>query len=159
MNSSIGLTEASGAIVALPVPNNQLPASRARVNTPRISTTENTDDDDKAIVGLLAKITKAAKAVIAKTDSLRELVQEACDNDVDRDDVIDAIIEGGWAEQTARNMVSAIYNLNGKRVKAKGQGRKGSKLSPAICKLVKEAYPDCDLVKELLAASRYAKRK
>lgn len=92
---------------------------------------------------ILSQIQEAANTAYQGTVTLTRLIQIAAENDIDRDDVLHAVIEGGYNESTARSMVCRIYGKAGKGVRAKGGGKKAQPVpeeSAALLDYVREEY-------------------
>lgn len=154
MNSTIGLAEPSGSGVATPPEVSTPPNCEAQQAAPMNRKTKltikarsraakvslasrnklpaavpvaNLDDDI-----LLDDVTRAAKDAMQAETSLTEAVTACCKADIDRDDVIEAIVAGGWSNSRAKTLVSAVYCAAGKRVRAKGAGRETPKAAVAF---------------------------
>lgn len=72
----------------------------------------NVDDET-----LLDDVTRAARDSVTATTTLSAAVAAAVDADIDRDDIIAAVVAGGYALQTARNVVSSVSRTKGKSVR------------------------------------------
>lgn len=72
---------------------------------------------------LLADVTTAARDALSAETSLTGAVTACCDADIDREEVQEAIVAGGWSDSRARTLVSAVYCAAGKRVRKVGAGR------------------------------------
>lgn len=112
--------------------------------------------DDETI---LANITTATKAALKSEGTLREAVIRAAKEDLDRDDVVAAIVEGGRTESWARSLVSEVYVSAGKRERKAGGGRKVDPAHKAIADIV---LAECggkldEAIKASLAVNRILK--
>lgn len=133
--------ETNGAVAVKPraAVNSVRNYRQGRVVAPDVE--DNDDDADETEVKLLALVTQAAKAYLNAGLNFRETVQQCQQAGIDRDDVIEAALKGGLPESTVRGTVSSVYNHAGKRVKAKGQGRKVNPNAALILAVVKKQFP------------------
>jgi hypothetical protein len=72
---------------------------------------------------ILSNITTVARGMYDGDMELRGLVLLACEADLDRAEVVDAIVAGGWSEGWARSLISTVYKEKGKPANKPGQGR------------------------------------
>lgn len=109
---------------------------------------------------LLQQVTRAAKLVHTNEQSLSVLVTQCCDEEIDRDDVIDAIVDAGWSQSRARSVVSAIYISKNKRERKTGAGRETPAEAIELAKYAQKQFGSKQLARRmLLAAYRFLKRK
>lgn len=105
---------------------------------------------------LLTQVTRAAKLAHDNTQNLSILVTQCCDEDIDRDDVIEAVMDGGWSTSRARSIVSSIYVASGKRQRRAGAGRQTAPEAVDLAKYATKKFGGKTLARQmLLAAYRY----
>jgi hypothetical protein len=142
----INTNENSGNVISLPsnrgtAPSVPSPKRNAGKVREYLADDAEGDDRDSVEVQLLANVTKAAKAFLQAGMTFKATVEECEKAGIDRDDVLEAALAGGIDEGTARNTVSSVYNKAGKRVKAKGQGRKANPHAAEMLALIKKSFP------------------
>lgn len=103
----------------------RIPRNRKPV-TPRIQLDDET---------LLEDVTRAAHDAVRSESTLADAVRDCCSADIDRDDVIEAVIAGGYTAERARKTVCEVYCAAGKRVRKAGEVKTGRKPLPASLKL------------------------
>lgn len=105
---------------------------------------------------LLESVTEAAKVVHSDNVKLAVLITQCCDEDVDREEVVDAIVDAGWSASRARSVVSSIYIGAGKRARKAGAGRKTPEEAIELANYARKKMGSKSLARQmLLAAYRY----
>ena len=105
---------------------------------------------------LLADLTMAARDAFNAGESLMAAVKACCDADLDREEVIEAIIAGGWSDSRAKTLVSVVYCEAGKRERDHGAGRPVPKAAISFADYMIEKTESREMaIKMARAALRY----
>lgn len=121
-----------------------------------IDTARDAFDEEETEETLKPRFQSALIGACKAEASLAAVMAEMVAADVTRDDAIDWGIETGLSESYVRSTVSRIYiELTGRRVVAKGAGRKVNKGAKALAeRVLKETDGDFAKAKALLLAAR-----
>lgn len=107
---------------------------------------------------LLDDVTRAARDMGSAETTLTDCVKACCQADLDRDDVVEAVMAGGYSASRAKTVVSSVYCDAGKRLRKAGSGPSIPTEALSLAQYAVAHYGD-NAKKYLLAAYRAASTK